>query len=76
MAAVGAALRQYPEQREVLATAADLYSVGGQFDSELGIIEDMLKREPEQVELLARRGVAELHASKYERAIATLTKAL
>ncbi len=69
-------LAKHRVHREVLSTAADLYGQAGQSEQQVTILDELMQREPQRVDLLTRRGVAELRLSKFETAIATLTKAL
>jgi tetratricopeptide (TPR) repeat protein len=66
----------YPENDEVLAAAASLYAESLQFEQELKLLEELLRRDPNQVEWLARKGLAQLQLSRFDSAVATLSKAL
>jgi len=67
---------QYAKQAEVLSVAADLYEWNTQFTKELALLDELLAREPNRADLLARKGLAELQLSRFDAAIGTLTTAL
>lgn len=60
----------------VLNAAATLHAVEARFDRELECRELLLQQEPNNPELLLKKGLAELRLERYEPAIVTLTKAL
>ena len=67
---------QYSRQSEVLSVAADLYQWNKQFDKELGLLNELLAREPGRADFLSRKGAAELQLSRFDAAIGTLSAAL
>lgn len=69
-------LAEQGTHNEVLAAAASLRAANGQFQQELELRETLLQRDPNNAELLARKGLAELRLGRNEPAIATLTRAL
>jgi tetratricopeptide (TPR) repeat protein len=69
-------LNQYGSRNEVLSTAAVLYSQNAQFEKELAVLDDLLRREINRPDLLARKGLAQMQLANYEGAITTLTQAL
>ena len=60
----------------VLNAAATLYAANVQFERELELRELLLQRNPNNSDLLLKKGLAELRVTRYETAIGTLTKAL
>ena len=64
------------KHREVLSVAATLYAANGQFQAELELREELVRRESANPECLARKGLAELRLARYEQAVATLTQAI
>jgi tetratricopeptide (TPR) repeat protein len=69
-------VREHGQHREVLAAAADAYSQNDLHDQQLATIEELLKREPNRPEWLAKKGLAEMQLGRFESAIATLSTAL
>jgi tetratricopeptide (TPR) repeat protein len=69
-------VREHGQHREVLAAAADAYSQNDMHEQQLATIEELLKREPNRPEWLAKKGLAELQLGRLDAAIATLTTAL
>jgi tetratricopeptide (TPR) repeat protein len=67
---------KYRAHKEVVATAADLYGEASQFEQQIALLEELIRRDPERPRLLIQRGNAELKLSRFEPAIATLSKAL
>jgi tetratricopeptide (TPR) repeat protein len=69
-------IRQYREHNEVLSVAADFDAQSRQFEKELALLDELLRRVPDRPEWLVKKGLAELQLEKYDAAIATLTRAL
>ena len=69
-------VREYREREDVLLTAAEVCGNNRQFRGELGVLGELLRREPHDVKLLARKGWAELQLSKCDEASETLTQVL
>ncbi len=69
-------INQQGAHNEVLSMAADLYGRNAQFGRESDILDELLKRNPNDTELLTMKGLAELRLARYGNAIATLTTAL
>jgi tetratricopeptide (TPR) repeat protein len=67
---------EHGKHGEVLDAAAHLHAANGQFQSELALREELCRRAPDNPELLAKEGLAELRLARYDDAIATLTRAL
>jgi tetratricopeptide (TPR) repeat protein len=61
---------------QVLTAAAGLYAASSQFEQELKLRDMLLQRDPNNPELLARKGLVELRLARHQPAITTLTKAL
>ncbi len=64
------------KHREVLSVAAILYAAQGQFQEELALREELLRRQSDNPECWAQKGLAELRLARYEQAVATLTQAI
>jgi tetratricopeptide (TPR) repeat protein len=73
--AVAEALRRSPEAPEVLSIAAQYYLVENKFELALPIFDKLLWMAPNNPELLASKGVAEI-SQKPEAAVETFTRAL
>ena len=69
-------LSRYRQQGDVLATAAELYAQSWQLGEELALVDELLKRDPNHVGLLGKKGLVQLQLSQYTAAAATLTKVL
>jgi tetratricopeptide (TPR) repeat protein len=69
-------VQQYKEQGDVLRRAAALFEQNLQFRKELTVLDELLQREPRDLELLAKKGWAELQLARYGAAAATLTTVL
>jgi tetratricopeptide (TPR) repeat protein len=69
-------LAKYRAQEEILLAASELYSDAREFESELALLDELLERGPNRADLLVKKGLAQMQLSKYDDAIATLTKAL
>ena len=69
-------IAEHGGHKEVLAAAAGLYAANGQFERELALREEQVRREPANPEWWARKGLAELRLTRFELAVATLTKAI
>jgi Flp pilus assembly protein TadD len=67
---------KHKEQFDVLSMAANLYAQNSQFEHELALLQKLVDREPTNLELLSRKGLAELRLVRFENAIVTLTTAL
>jgi tetratricopeptide (TPR) repeat protein len=67
---------QHREQGDVLSVAAELYSQSAQFEQGLALLNELLARESNRPDLLAKKGLAELQLARYDDAIATLTRAI
>jgi tetratricopeptide (TPR) repeat protein len=67
---------RYGEQSEVVASAADLYAASGQLERELALVEELVKRDPNNPDLLVHKAVTLLRLARYDDAAATLSKAL
>ncbi len=61
---------------DVQLAAAELYARNLRFDDELRILQELLKRDPGQPELLAKKGLAQLQLAQYDAAVATLSQVL
>lgn len=69
-------VEEHGQHREVLSVAAAFYAAVGQFQPELALREELVRRESANLEYLARKGLAELRLKRYEPAIATLTQVI
>jgi len=69
-------VKQGAKHEEILSVAAELYSEHGQFGEALVLLEELLIRSPNQPQLLARKGKAQIQLTNYQAAIATLTSVL
>lgn len=67
---------RYGEQSEVVASAADLYEEAGQLERGLGLLEELVKRDPNNPGLLVQEAVTQLRLGRYGDAAPTLSKAL
>ena len=67
---------EHQNENEVLAVAADLCPVFGQFEAGLKWCQLLLQRNPENVEMIVKKGHAELRLERLESAQKTLTAAL
>jgi tetratricopeptide (TPR) repeat protein len=67
---------KYWKQDEVVSGAADLYAETGQWMEAMTLLDELLKRDPNQTGLLAKKGFALLQLSQYDAAVATLTRVL
>ena len=67
---------QQGKHNEVLSVAATLYAANAEFGREISVLDELLKRKPNEPQLLKRKGRAELRLKKYDDAIALLTTAL
>ena len=67
---------KYWKQDEVVSGAADLYAETGQWTEAMRLIDELLKRDPNQTGLLAKKGFAQLQLLQYDAAVATLTQVL
>jgi len=76
VACIESYVAQYAKQSEVLSVAAQLYGQIGQFGQELKLLDELLKRDPNRLELLYRKGLAQLDLAQYEAATLNLTAAL
>lgn len=73
-ACVESFVKQYRERGEVLSIAADIYAQNLQFEGALTVLDELLKNEPDNVQVLATKGWAELELSRYNAAIETLSR--
>jgi tetratricopeptide (TPR) repeat protein len=73
-ACIGSFVSQHPT--EVLSKAARLYLQCKQYGPALVLLDQLLSREPNNPELLSRKGSAEMGLGRYDAAIATLTTAI
>lgn len=67
---------QHGARSEMVSVAAGLFIQNRQFESPLAMLEEALRREPGNVELLSSKGVAEMQLSRFDDALRTLTAAL
>jgi tetratricopeptide (TPR) repeat protein len=67
---------RFRDRDEVVSTAAELYTELGEPERALALLDELLKRNPNRTELLAKKGWFQLQLSQYDAAIATLTQAL
>ncbi|HZL42793.1 MAG TPA: tetratricopeptide repeat protein [Verrucomicrobiae bacterium] len=69
-------LGDYAQHEEVLMAAITLFEQSGQLTRELEILDQLLRRDPNNGEWLAKKGCVQLQLSSFPEAVATLTKAL
>ncbi|HSU53929.1 MAG TPA: tetratricopeptide repeat protein, partial [Candidatus Dormibacteraeota bacterium] len=69
-------ITDYGDHKEVLSSAAAIFHRIGQFERELSMLDDLLKRDPENAIVLTRKGTAQLQLAQFGPAIVTLTKSL
>ena len=67
-------ISQYRQHADVLSTAAELLEQNRQFKQELAVLEELLRREPNNLRLLAKKGWCELQLARFDAAAATLTQ--
>ena len=75
-AAVAAALKKYPGDEDLLATATQVYLNYGRYSNALDTIEEQLKISPDNPRTLINKGYACIQLQKYEEAIPPLTRLL
>jgi tetratricopeptide (TPR) repeat protein len=66
----------YHEQEDVLAAAASLYAENLQFEQELNVLDELVKRDPNEVRWLDKKGLAQMQLSRFDAAVTTLTTAV
>lgn len=66
----------HQHENEVIATAADLCASAGRFQAELKWRDALMQRDPNRVDWLVKKGLAELRQGEFEVARLTLTRAL
>jgi tetratricopeptide (TPR) repeat protein len=76
IAYIDSCVSRFKDKPDLLNIAADLYGKAGAYSSQLTLLNDLVQRDPTQVQLLARQGFAQLQLTNYEAAVATLTKVL
>jgi tetratricopeptide (TPR) repeat protein len=67
---------RHRDMDRVISTGAELYGLSRQREKELGLLDELLGRQPNDAELLARKGLAEIMLGRYDDAVATLSRAL
>ena len=75
-ACVESFVSRYREQDEVLSMAAEVYAEAQQLGASLALLDQLLKRNPNDPRLLGRKGLVQLKLSRYDAAISTLSRAL
>jgi hypothetical protein len=76
VACIESFINQYARHDEVISMAAGLYSLNSQFEKELLLLDELLRRSPKRPEILARKGLVQMELGRFEAAIDSLTKAL
>jgi tetratricopeptide (TPR) repeat protein len=67
-------VRGYHGRGEVLSKAADIFAQNSHFEGALTLLDGQLKSESDNLKLLTKKGWAELELSRYDAAIATLSR--
>ena len=75
-ATVGSAVRQHPDDENLLATATQVYLNYRCYTNALGIIDQELKLAPTNLTALVNKGVASIQIGAFDQAIPALTRAL
>ncbi len=67
---------KHQDKVEVIAAAAEWCALAGRFEAELTWRERLLRRDPNRVDWLVKKGHAELRTARHQAAVKTLTTAL